>query len=283
MIGTNLKLDPRPEGANGPKQNLKQNNFSMKKHYLLLTLLALTITTSVQAQNDSIYVLKSSSVLEKHAKKPADLDTITLNPRAANLPQVSISNQVWATKNLEVTTYSDGTPIPQVSHPMAWEHLTTGAWCYYNNDPANGTVYGKLYNWYAAAGIYDDASFADPALRKNLAPAGWRVPTDVDWTTLTTYLGGEKVAGGKMKEKGTKHWQTPNTASSEDSGLIAHPGGFRNMNGTFQNIGMGCYLWSSTEHSTIYAAYRYLYYENSAAYRFSNYKTSGFSVRCIKD
>ena len=86
--------------------------------------------------------------------------------------QVTIGTQIWQSTNLDVTTYRDGTPIPQVTDPTQWANLTTGAWCYYNNDPANGTIYGKLYNWYAVAGIHD----TDPSTpNKILAPQGWHV------------------------------------------------------------------------------------------------------------
>jgi hypothetical protein len=88
---------------------------------------------------------------------------------------VIIGSQTWSKFNLDVTTYSDGTPIPQVSNPSEWSNLTTGAWCYYNNDPANGLIYGKLYNWYAVAGIHDN----DPNTpNKTLAPSGWRIPSN---------------------------------------------------------------------------------------------------------
>ena len=118
----------------------------------------------------------------------------------------AIGTQVWTTQNLNVSTYLDGTPIPNVTNASTWASLTTGAYCYYNNDSATyAAVYGKLYNWYAVAGIYDASSLSTPSLRKNLAPAGYHIPTHAEWTTLTNYLGGESVAGGKMKEVGTTH------------------------------------------------------------------------------
>jgi hypothetical protein len=89
---------------------------------------------------------------------------------------ITICNQIWDQKNLDVTTYSDGTLIPQVTDQNQWGSLTTGAWCYYNNDSANGSTYGKLYNWYAVAGIYDANSLVNPLLRKKLAPNGWHIP-----------------------------------------------------------------------------------------------------------
>jgi uncharacterized protein (TIGR02145 family) len=97
---------------------------------------------------------------------------------------VIIGTQEWQKENLNVSKYSDGTPIPQVTNASNWASLSTGAWCYYNNDPANGAIYGKLYNWYAVAGIHDAASLTNPDLRKKLAPTGWHIPTDTEWTTI---------------------------------------------------------------------------------------------------
>lgn len=196
-------------------------------------------------------------------------------------PTVTICNQVWTTKNLDVTAYSDGTPIPQVTDPTAWGNLTTGAWCYYNNDATNGSTYGKLYNWYAAAGIYDAASLANTTLRKKLAPTGCHVPTDAEWTTLTTCLGGESIAGGKMKETGTAHWNSPNQDATNSSGFTGLPGGYRNFNGSFTNF-YGNW-WSSTEYDSAGAWYRYLYYYVGYVGRTTYYKSNGSSVRCLKD
>ena len=110
--------------------------------------------------------------LKRSSIKNTDLDSITYKRTFVNLPSVAICQPVWTTKNLDVTTYRNGTPIPQVTSATAWANLTTGAWCYYNNDPANNAVYGKLYNWYAVAEIYYTASLSNPALRKKLAPNG---------------------------------------------------------------------------------------------------------------
>ena len=119
---------------------------------------------------------------------------------------LTIGTQVWATQNLNVSTYSDGTPIPEVTDPTAWANLTTGAWCYYDNTIANGTTYGKLYNWYAVAGIYDASSLSDVSLRKNLAPAGYHIPTDAEWTTLINYLGGQWEAGSRKQDEGSRNY-----------------------------------------------------------------------------
>ncbi len=222
----------------------------MKKIYFLITLLITIISTS-----------KAQTVL----------------------PSVTIGTQIWATNNLDVTNYSDGTPIPQVTDPTAWSNLTTGAWCYYNNDSNNNAVYGKLYNWYAVAGIYDAVSSANPSLRKILAPSGWHVPTDAEWTTLTTYLGGVSIAGDKLKEAGTTHWSSPNTGATNQSGFTGLPGGARIFYGPFSTVGCFGYWWSSSENSTTDAWCRYLDYGSSTAYRPNDDKADGYSVRCLSN
>jgi uncharacterized protein (TIGR02145 family) len=195
----------------------------------------------------------------------------------SSTPRVTIGTQVWTTNNLDVTTYSDGTVIPEVSDPTQWSNLTTGAWCYYNNNSSSGTTYGKLYNWYAVAGIHDtDAGTPN----KILAPTGWHVPTDAEWTTLITTLGGESVAGGKMKA--ITLWNSPNTDATNSSGFRALPGGSRRYNG-FNDIGDYGYWWSSSEGTTADAWSRHLNYGNGYAYRPNATKETGFSVRCLRD
>jgi uncharacterized protein (TIGR02145 family) len=196
---------------------------------------------------------------------------IALSASFVALPTIVIGTQQWMEKNLEVVTYRNGNIIPQVTDPTAWAALTTGAWCYYNNDPLNGAIYGKLYNWYAVN---------DP---RGLAPTGWHVPTDAEWTTLSNTLGGDAVAGGKMKTTGTTIWSAPNTDATNESGFAGLPGGYRASYGTFFNVGNYGYWWSSTELSTTTAWYRYLFYGFGFIFRTSNYKEAGFSVRCLRD
>ena len=211
-----------------------------------------------------------------------------------NITNVTIGTQIWSSTNLDVTTYRDGTPIPQVTDPTQWFDLTTGAWCYYNNDPANGTTYGKLYNWYAVAGIHDAASLNDPSLRKQLAPQGWHVPTDAEWSILINHLdpnanGGNNTsntAGGKMKatgtiQAGTGLWQSPNTAATNESGSTGLPGG--NRDSTFGGIGTNGAWWSSSEYSTLSALPRILSYNYGYAWGIYYHKGYGFSVRCLRD
>lgn len=260
----------------------------MKKRYFILIAVLLVAVSTMQSQNDSIYFWKSGGMAHKQSIKPADLDSITFKRPVPVITNVTICGQVWTTKNLDVTTYSDGTPIPQVTNPTVWNTLTTGAWCYYKNDSANNAVYGKLYNWYAVAGIHDEASLTNPALRKKLAPTGWHVPTDAEWTTLTNCLGGSSIAGGKMKAIGTSQagtglWKSPNTAATNSSGFTGLPGGILFYDGAFDFIGVYGYWWSTTKDTAENAWYRALDYNFDDASRDSIYMTSALSVRCVKD
>ncbi len=136
---------------------------------------------------------------------------------------VQIGTQVWMSENLKTSRYRNGGSIPYVLGNAAWAALTTGAWSNYDHDAANDPIYGKLYNWYTTLG-------------DTLCPTGWGVPTDAEWTTLTTYLGGESVAGGKMKSIGTAYWSSPNTGATNESGFSVLPGGYRYSDGSFFNI-----------------------------------------------
>ena len=185
---------------------------------------------------------------------------------------VRIGSQCWMNENLVVSKYKNGDPIPQVTDPTEWSTTTTGAWCYYNNDPANEAVYGKLYNWFAVN---------DP---RGLAPEGWHIPSDAEWDTLISFLGGENVAGGKMKEVGTEHWSIPNLEADNSSGFMALPGGQRVFGGgVFLYIDESGSWWSSTEESPSAAYIRYLSYNDGVAPKDFGGKRYGFSVRCIFD
>ena len=172
---------------------------------------------------------------------------------------ITIGTQVWAQCNLDVTTYRNGDPIPQVTDPTAWANLTTGAWCWYANDSANGPVYGKLYNWHAV----------NDTLHGGLAPVGYHVPTDAEFTTLI--------------EVGLCHWNSPNTDATNTSGFTGLPGGIRSEIGNYASIGYRGTWWSSTEGSTSTAWGRDLSTPDGNSDRYSNGKTAGLSVRVIKD
>lgn len=184
---------------------------------------------------------------------------------------VSICCQSWMTKNLDITTYRNGDPIPKVTDQAEWGALTTGAYCYNNNDSTNYAAYGKLYNWYAVN---------DP---RGLAPEGWHIPTDFEWTTLGSCLGGDAIAGGPMKELDTLHWAPPNYGATNLSGFTGLAGSYRDSAGSFygnEDIGI---FWSSTEFNTYSVWYRYLASNNTDLTRNYFDKGSGFSVRCLRD
>ena len=181
---------------------------------------------------------------------------------------VTIGSQVWTSKNLDVATYRNGDVIPQVQDQNAWANLRTGAWCYYDNDASNGTKYGKLYNWYAVN---------DP---RGLAPKGFHIPSDAEWTVLTDYLGGAAAAGTKMKS--TFGWDS-NGNGTNSSGFAGFPGGYRDNDGTFYYIGRNGDWWSATEYFSNNAWGRYLYCDDGNVYRYSANKQNAFSVRCLGD
>jgi len=183
---------------------------------------------------------------------------------------VLIGNQWWMAENLKAAYFADGSEIPNETSNVAWINLSSPAWCNYENSASNDITYGKLYNWFTVASP------------QNVCPAGWHVPTDAEWTILIDYLGGQNVAGGKMKS--TTGWNAPNTAATNESGFSGLPGGFRyNLNGFFDAVGIFGYWWSSTESSTTNVWYRNLFYGNDDAGRTNNNKQNGFSVRCLKD
>ncbi|MDD5530360.1 MAG: FISUMP domain-containing protein [bacterium] len=184
---------------------------------------------------------------------------------------VQIGTQVWMAENLETTKYRDASSIPNVIDNTQWSNLTTGAYCHYNNDTNEGNIFGHLYNWYVVADSH------------NMCPVGWHVPADSEWTILTDCLGGEVVAGGKLKENCTTFWQSPNTGATNESGFSALPGGYCcDSNGSFLDRGHYGYWWASTEYCGAYAS-RVLYYNYADAYRYGNYERCGFSIRCVKD
>lgn len=184
---------------------------------------------------------------------------------------VSIGNQVWMVENLKTTKYNDGTSIPLVTGQIEWVNKTSAAYCWCLNDSlANKDTYGALYNWYAVNS-------------GKLAPAGWHVATDADWTILINYLGGVTTGGGKLKEAGTAHWNAPNTGATNATGFSALPGGYRSSaNGSFVNMGVwGCW-WSST--GSISGFGRFILRNTNAAIDFqSDGGNLGFNVRCVKN
>ncbi|MCX6321469.1 MAG: fibrobacter succinogenes major paralogous domain-containing protein [Bacteroidia bacterium] len=182
---------------------------------------------------------------------------------------VTIGTQVWMTSNLKTTKFNDGTAIPLVTDNSTWTWTSTPGYSWYNNAAANKNTYGALYNWYTVSTLI-------------LCPTGWHVPSDAEWTTLTTYLGGESLAGGELKETGTTHWLSPNTGATNASGFTAVPGGLRDNYGSFFYVGIGGYWWTSSEYGS-YSWGRSILNDKSNVNRNYTYRRYGFTVRCLKD
>ena len=186
---------------------------------------------------------------------------------------IMIGNQVWMVENLKTTRYNDGESITNVTDNSAWVASSADAYCWYNNDETTyKNMYGALYNW-------------NSVNTGKLCPTGWHVPSDTEWTALQTFLGGNLIAGGELKESGIIHWSSPNTGADNSSGFTALPGGYRtHFDGTFLKVNTDGYWWSATLQVSGNAWYYFLYNISSVMYRGNDgYKNNGFSVRCIKD
>jgi uncharacterized protein (TIGR02145 family) len=185
---------------------------------------------------------------------------------------VEIGTQVWMAQNLNTTQYNDGSEIPLVTDEDEWKSTTTGAYCNYNNDESTAGVYGKLYSWHTVE-------------TGKLCPAGWHVPESNEWETLIAFLGGENVAGGKMKEQGTVHWSESGSDITNESGFTALPGGLRNSNGAFSSINIGGY-WRAATASESQEGFMVTFWTGSWNAGFNigeDPKNAGLSVRCMKD
>jgi uncharacterized protein (TIGR02145 family) len=205
---------------------------------------------------------------------------------------INYYTQDWSIENAEVEKYRDGTEIPQVTDATEWANLTTGAWCYYDNDPSKG----KLYNWYAVAGIHDND---ENTPNKEFAPDGWHVPSDAEWITLEEYLiengydydgttRGNRIAKAMSSTTGwssTTDIGAPGNDQSlnNSSGFNAFPVGFCTYGGTFLHEGNSALFWSSTENNSNNVLYHALRNDDSGLNRYDNPKQFGFSVRFVRD
>ena len=215
------------------------------------------------------------TVIEQQIMDPSSMTTrgsAKQHGDVSFIGSVRIGNQEWQTKNLDVDRFRNGDIIPHAITDEEWKaagERGEAAWCYYDNDTENG----KIYNWYTV----NDS--------RGLAPTGWHIPTDEEWTTLTNYLGGEGIAGGKLKSTGTHYWNSPNEGATNESGFSALPDGCRNLNGSFSIIRNFAYFWSATKYGGYSACYRALCYNRGNVFKSNvSYNGSfGASVRCLRD
>jgi uncharacterized protein (TIGR02145 family) len=195
---------------------------------------------------------------------------------------IIIGTQTWMAENLRVTHYRNGDPIPNITDNTQWGIQTAGAYCSYKNtkDVDSIATHGLLYNGYA---VTDS---------RGLAPEGWHLPTDAEWTTLTTYVDGNdgvtneygsNIAGGRLKEAGTLHWGRANHADNS-SGFTALPSGIRNTyQGSFCFISYSGSYWSSSEYFSPFLLIRDMSPDFTSIARGQSHRASGNSIRCIKD
>ena len=220
------------------------------------------------------FMLTGSLLISTNSCKKNTDNTIAVSDADGNgYHSVIIGTQEWLVENLKTTKYNDGTAIPLITANSAWANLTTAGYCFYDNDAGiNKATYGALYNWYTVN-------------TGKLCPAGWHVPSDADWITLTNYLGGENLAGGKLKETGTAHWVTPNQGATNSSGFTALPGGYRMDDGSFYNINDDDFWWSTTVSSSqlTKVVSRGVNYNYPYVYNDIYLKAFGYSVRCLKN
>jgi uncharacterized protein (TIGR02145 family) len=229
-----------------------------------------------------------SFLLMSCCEKPQKPDPVNVADIEGNIYDViRIGKQLWMKENLKTTKFNNGIVISNVTDSIAWrESYNTPAFCWYNNDSLGfKNIYGALYNWNSVS-------------TELLCPTGWHMPSDDEWKTLMKFLGGQNIAGGKLKETGTLHWSSPNTGATNESGFTALPGGLRDdHHGRFEEPGLKGYWWSGTlgkaqlSHGVqFYGPIHYyldcttgsLKAETTSGYLISG-RIQGNSVRCIMD
>ena len=186
---------------------------------------------------------------------------------------IGIGTQFWMAQNLRTTKLNDGILIPEVKSDSVWNFYPQIAYCWYNNDSINGRIYGALYSYYAINS-------------NSLCPVGWHVPEDYEWTILVNFLGGERKAGGKLKDYNTTYWNSPNPCFANSYGFSALPGGIRirsHTMGGFDLIGDRGFWWTRTSKDGFRSLSILLYHDNTSIGRSENSYGDGLSVRCIKD
>lgn len=265
-----------------------------------------TLTVSTVAKFNTLFTSLSTKIyyyrLQSGELTAAQVlsESTFLSSLYPEIESIIIGTQTWATRNFEAVCTPMGNVIPNITVNADWSNATVlydaayaaegnpalkvysglkaaAMWCYYNNDAANGAIYGKLYNWYAVKLLDLDMASAS---------FGWHVPTSTEFTTLQTYLGGAAVAGGKMKMTGTDYWNTPNTGATNESGFTALGSGYRDDAGTNAALNQNGVLWTITEQSSIYARRVYILYNSATSSGQSdnnNSKKIGFSLRLIKN
>lgn len=268
----------------------------MKK--IVLSLFTLIIYINVaNAQNDTMYVMKNGIVVGKYNilnevdsvifYQPNILapsgDTFT-DPRDSNVYRiVKVGNQIWMAENLKYLPNVIGPSTGSLTNSYYYVNGYDGTSVIEAKASVNYETYGVLYNWSAAMNG-SLSSNNNPSKVQGVCPQGWHLPSDSEWEELVDYLGGESVAGAKLKEIGTEHWKSPNSEATDEIGFTALPGGVRSNDGSFYGIGTSCFWWSATEQNTDYAWGRSMnFLEDIISGDYDYSMDHGFSVRCVMD
>ncbi|MEI8099662.1 MAG: FISUMP domain-containing protein [Sediminibacterium sp.] len=232
----------------------------------------LTTTLNTVGANITSINAQIATLNQQYADLLAKLNAI--QSQLNGIPTIVIGTQTWTQKNLDISLFRNGDLIPEIKDPTVWASLSTPGWCYYNEDPALDLTYGKIYNW---------AAVNDP---RGIAPVGYHIPTDAEWNTLATFLGGDSTAGGKLKETGTVHWNSPNTGATNTTNFTALPAGSRSTVGPYNALWNITGWWSIPSNNSqvsvwlIWNTRASLVHQNSPN---SPIYTGGWSVRCVKD
>jgi uncharacterized protein (TIGR02145 family) len=261
---------------------------------IIFTLMMVVLAFTTHAQNDTMYVMKNGNVLGKYnvntqidsivfSKHQTILSSRFTDSRDGEVYQtVTIGNQLWMAENLRylpsVIEPSYGSETNRYYYVYGYEGINPVS--AYNTD--NYKTYGVLYNWPAAM-KGETSSNTNPSRVQGVCPSGWHLPSDAEWTELTDYLGGEAVAGGKLKETGTGHWKSPNDGATNEVGFTGLPGGYRFTNGKFGDLENYTYWWSATESDAASAWQRGMVYYMRDLRRSNDLLEVGLSVRCVKD
>jgi uncharacterized protein (TIGR02145 family) len=230
---------------------------------------------------------KKASNNDDNNENPGWLNCGTVTDIDGNIYEtITIGTQCWMKSNLKVTHYRNGDQITFVTSYSEWSNITTGAYCNLNHESSNSIIYGRLYNWYAVAD------------NRNIAPEGWHIPSDAEWTILTDYLknngygyqgNDDHIAKAMADSSCWFNYPTPGTpgnnlTSNNSSGFSARPGGCLTTTNSFiWTEGKGGFWWTSTVDSSDVAWHRHFYHWQPEVYRYSSSKKFGLSVRCIKD
>lgn len=257
---------------------------------MLATLLIFTFSLSTLfAQNDMMYIIKDGFIVGQYNVN-TQIDSIIfyhptsgkfIDSRDGNIYNwVLIGTQIWMAENLKFLPSVVGPGTVSVTAPYYYVYGYDGTDVSAAKATANYTTYGVLYNWTAAMNGAE-SSTENPSGLQGVCPTGWHLPSDAEWTDLTDYLGGTSVAGGKLKEVGTTHWDSPNAGATNETGFTALPAGY--VNSSFNKIRKEAYWWTTSESGSTSALTRLIQYDTGNIYRIAYGKQIGFSVRCVKD